>query len=74
MLKKLPKETCSELAEGFVQQGFHCSCFARNENLAISRSYYTSSSADNSIFLNILKLSSGCSAHLKAGWISQSYP
>ena len=23
--------------EASVQQGFHCSCFARNENLAISR-------------------------------------
>ncbi|SMP97609.1 hypothetical protein SAMN05421679_1181, partial [Epilithonimonas pallida] len=27
MLKKAP--------EASVQQGFHCSCFARNENLAI---------------------------------------
>jgi len=29
MLKKAP--------EASVQQGFHCSCFARNENLAIGR-------------------------------------
>ena len=28
--------------EASVQQGFHCSCFARNENLAIRRCFYFS--------------------------------
>jgi len=32
MLKKTP--------EASVQQGFHCSCFARNENLAIVRCFF----------------------------------
>ena len=44
--------------EASVQQGFHCSCFARNENLAISCSsfcsqYYQSNLRDCLHLLNI---------------------
>ena len=31
------ENTQPKAPEASVQQGFHCSCFARNENLAISR-------------------------------------
>lgn len=40
--------------EASVQQGFHCSCFARNENLAIMCSFLVSLSDEIIRLANLL--------------------